>query len=211
MQIEPVDDSLIVSAPQRFLETNHTYAALQKQVEVNEAFVMAERANYLPTISAFGTYQYQTAKNTFNISTSDFFTSSQVGLQFSLSLFQGLQTNARVQQTQVDVRKSQEQLTNVERNLRIGLTSTLGNLKAARQRIDAQQRTVEQAERGYKIVTTCFLSGAATQLEVNDAELALTQAKVNRIQAQYDYLVAAAELDQYLGRLPASVSTEDLD
>jgi outer membrane protein TolC len=211
MQIEFVDDSLLVSAPQRFLETNHTYAALQKQVEVNEAFVMAERANYLPTISAFGNYQYQTAKNTFNISTNDFFASSQVGLQFSLSLFQGLQTNARVQQTQVDVRKSQEQLASVERNLRIGLTSTIGNLKAARLRIDAQERTVEQAERGYKIVTARFLSGAATQLEVNDAELALTQAKVNRIQAQFDYLVASAELDQYLGRLPASVASQDID
>lgn len=211
MQIEMVDDSLLVNAPQQFLKTNHTYAALQKQVEVNEAFVMAERANYLPTISAFGNYQYQTAKNTFNISMNDFFASSQVGLQFSLSLFQGLQTNARVQQTQVDVRKSQEQLVSVERNLRIGLTSTIGNLKAARLRIDAQERTVEQAERGYKIVTARFLSGAATQLEVNDAELALTQAKVNRIQAQFDYLVASAELDQYLGRLPSSVASQDID
>jgi outer membrane protein TolC len=46
---------------------------------------------------------------------------------------------------------------------------------------------------------------------VNDAELALTQAKVNRIQAQFDYLVASAELDQYLGRLPASVASQDID
>jgi outer membrane protein len=211
MEVVPVDDSLLAAAPQRLLETNYTYAALQKQVEVNEAFVMAERSNYLPTISAFGNYQYQTAKNTFDISTNDFFSSSQIGLQFSLSLFQGLQTNARVQQTQVDVRKSQEQLTNIERNLRIGLTSTIGNLKAAKMRIGAQERTVEQAERGFKIVTARFLSGAATQLEVNDAELALTQAKVNRIQAQFDYLVASAELDQYLGRLPASVPPADLD
>ncbi len=61
------------------------------------------------------------------------------------------------------------------------------------------------AERGYKIVTTRFLNNAATQLEVNDAQLALTQAKVNRIQAVYDYLVAAADLDQLIGRLPAYV------
>lgn len=211
MQYIPVDDSLVASAPQTVLEVNPSYAALRKQVQVNEAFVMAERSNYLPTISAFGNYQYQTAKNTLNISTNDFFSSSQVGLQFSMSLFQGLQTNARVQQTQVDVRKSQEQLMNVERNLRIGLTSTIGSLRAARMRINAQERTVEQAERGYKIVTARFLSGSATQLEVNDAELALTQAKVNRIQAQYDYLVASAELDQVLGRLPSSVPPADID
>ena len=59
------------------------------------------------------------------------------------------------------------------------------------------------AERGYKIVTTRFLSNAATQLEVNDAQLALTQAKVNRIQAIYDYLSSAADLQQIIGHLPS--------
>jgi outer membrane protein TolC len=61
------------------------------------------------------------------------------------------------------------------------------------------------AERGYAIVTTRFLNSSATQLEVNDAQLALTQAKVNRVQAIYDYLVASADLDQLIGRLPSFV------
>jgi len=104
--------------------------------------------------------------------------------------------------------KSEEQKTNVGRNLKIGLMATVGSLQAARKRIEAQERTVEQAERGYKIVTARFLSNAATQLEVNDAQLALTQARVNRVQATYDYLIAAAELDQLIGRLPAYVAHE---
>ena len=58
------------------------------------------------------------------------------------------------------------------------------------------------AERGYTIVTTRFLSNAATQLEVNDAQLALTQAKVNRVQAVFDYLSASADFEQLIGRLP---------
>ncbi|OGU67100.1 MAG: hypothetical protein A3C56_01585 [Ignavibacteria bacterium RIFCSPHIGHO2_02_FULL_56_12] len=211
MEYIPVDDSLLTAAPTIVLDRNPGFAAAQKQVDVNEAFVMAERSNYLPTIAAFGTYQYQSARNTFNVSTNDFIASSQVGLQLSLSLFQGLQTNARVQQAQVDVRKSQEQLTSIERKLKTGITAVVGSLTAARSRIQAQERTVEQAERGFKIVTTRFLSGAATQLEVNDAELALTQAKVNRIQAKYDYLIAAAELDQLLGKLPPYLPSEDRD
>jgi outer membrane protein TolC len=61
------------------------------------------------------------------------------------------------------------------------------------------------AEQGYRIVTTRFLNSSATQLEVNDAQLALTQAKVNRVQALYDYLVAAADLDQLIGRMPSYI------
>jgi outer membrane protein TolC len=211
MEYVPMDDSLIAAAPSMLLDSNPSYAAVEKQVEVGKAFVLAERANYLPTIAAFGNYQFQAAKNSSNMSTNDLINSSQIGLTVTMNLFQGLQTNARVQQAQVDVRKGEEQRTSVERNLKIGLTSVIGNIRAARQRFEAQARTIEQAERGYKIVTTRFLSGAATQLEVNDAELALTQTKVNRIQALYDYLVASAELDRILGRLPASVPPTDLD
>lgn len=58
------------------------------------------------------------------------------------------------------------------------------------------------AQKGYRIATTRFSSGSGTQVEVQDAQLALTQAMVNRIQAIYDYLVASAELDQVLGILP---------
>jgi len=209
MGFEAVDDSLLARASSLLIQNNPNYAALQGQISVNEAFVLAERSNYLPTLAAFGSYQYQAAKSSFTISTNDFLESSQIGLSLSWSLFQGFQTNARVQQAQVEVLKSEEQRTNAERNLRIGLTATVGSLQAARKRIEAQERTVEQAERGYKIVTARFLSNAATQLEVNDAQLALTQARVNRVQATYDYLIAAAELDQLVGRLPAYVEREE--
>ena len=211
MEFVALDDSLIGRAHELVLERNPGYAGLRKQIEVNEAFVLAEKANYLPTISAFGNYQYQSQKNTLDMSTADFIASSQGGLQFSLNVFQGLQTNARVEQAQVDVQKSQEQLLNTERNLKTGMTSIIGTLRAARKRIEAQERTVEQATRSHEIVTTRFLNGAATQLDVNDAQLALTQAKVNRIQALYDYLVASAEFDQVLGRLPAYVINTDRD
>jgi outer membrane protein TolC len=70
-------------------------------------------------------------------------------------------------------------------------------------------KTVDQAERGYRIATTRFVSGSGTQLEVNDAQLALTRSKVNRIQAIYDYLVASADLDQILGRVPEYVKGEE--
>jgi outer membrane protein TolC len=65
---------------------------------------------------------------------------------------------------------------------------------------------VEQAERGYRIATTRYTSGAGTLLEVNDANLAWINAKVNKIQAFYDYVVASADLDQLLGRVPGELA-----
>jgi len=202
LEYRQVPEERVVSALEVVAERNASLKALRLQVEVNKAFVSAERSNYLPTISAFGNLQYQAAKNAFPFSTNDFFRSAQVGLSLKLNLFQGLQTNARVDQAKLEVRKSEEQLSSLETNLRTAAHSFVLQLKQAQQRIEAQGKTVEQAERGYRIATTRFVSGSGTQLEVNDAQLALTQAKVNRIQAVYDYLVASADLDQTLGVMP---------
>ena len=199
---EAADDTLIANAEHLMLESNPNLSAVEHQIELNGAVVNAERSGYLPTIAAFGSYSYQAIKNDFNFSTNDFYKSTQVGLSVSMSLFQGMQTYSRVEQAQLEQRKSEEQKVSLERALKTGIRSVIGNLKQSRKRVEAQQKTVETAERGYKIVTARFLSNAATQLDVNDAQLALTQAKVNRIQAVYDYLVASADLDQLVGRLP---------
>ena len=203
LQFQQVPEDRVVSAVDEVKESNAGLKALRLQIGVNQAFLNVERSNYLPLVSDFGNLQYQAAKNTFNISTNDFFRSSQVGLSLSFSVFQGFQTNARVDQAKVEVRKTEEQVANLENNLRTAAHSLVLQLRQSQQRIEAQGKTVEQAERGYKIATTRFLSGAGTQLEVNDAQLALTQAKVNRIQAVYDYLVASADFDRTLGYLPA--------
>lgn len=209
LEFRPVDQVMISEAESLMLEGNPNISAVKRQIELNGAVVSAERSSYLPTIAAFGSYQYSGIKNEFNFSTNDFYKSSQIGLTFSLNLFQGLQTYARVAQAQMEERKSEEQLNAVERLLTTGVHSVRSNLQQAAKRLEAQEKTIEMAERGYKIVTTKFLNNSATQLEVNDAQLALTQARVNRIQAVYDYVVAAADLDQLLGRLPSYAMDSD--
>lgn len=208
LELEDVDEGILATADQTVLKTNPNLNIVKRQIELNDAYVSAERTNYLPTITAFGSYNYAAVKDKLNFSTNDFFKSSQVGLNFSISLFQGLQTRSRVEQAQLEVQKTEEQKSSLERNLQTSIRSVIGNLRQAKKRIEAQNKTVETAERGYKIVTARFLSNAATQLEVNDAQLALTQAKVNRMQAIYDYLVASADLDQLLGRMPEYVKEE---
>jgi len=210
LAFQPYDPGILSSPESLLAEANPSLRALRLQRDVNEEFVRAERTNYLPTLVAFGNYQYQTQKNNLRISTADFIPSSAIGLQLSLNIFQGFQTAAKVDQARIEVLKNESQLVTVENNLRTALRASLGTLEQSQKRLAAQEKNVETAERGHRIVTARFLANAATQLEVNDAQLALTQARVNRIQAVYDYLVASADLDLLLGRMPeyAKVSTE---
>jgi outer membrane protein TolC len=206
--LQEVDEGILQSADRAVLESNPNLNIVKHQIELNSASINAERANFLPTIVAYGSYSYTAIKDDYKFSTNDFYKTAQVGLNFSVNLFQGLQTNSRIEQARLERQKTEEQHSSLERNLQMGIRSLIGNLRQARKRIDAQQKTVETAERGYKIVTARFLANAATQLEVNDAQLALSQAKVNRMQSIYDYLVAASELDSMLGRMPEYANEE---
>jgi outer membrane protein TolC len=206
---DPMDKAVVDNAVDEAATTNPTLSALRLAVDVNQAYVNVQRSEYYPTIAAFGNYQYQAAKNNLAISTNDFIKSSTVGISLTMNLFKGFQTNARVEQAKLDKQKSIEQLSAFETGLRTGVHSFVMQLEQAQKRVESQGRTVEQAERGYKIASTRFMNGAGTQLEVNDAQLALTQAKVNRMQAIYDYLVSSADLEQALGRLPAYVKDDE--
>jgi outer membrane protein TolC len=211
LEYVPVDDSLLARAQPLVLSQNPALAGIKSQAEVNDAIVSAQKSEYLPVLSAFGNYQYQGQNNEFRGLTDNIIASSQVGLTLTLNLFNGLQTTARVEQAQVDYKKALEQVNGVTQNLQTSTEAVLLQLNKARRQIEAQGRTVEQAERGYKIATTRYTSGLGTLLEVNDAQLALVRANVNRIQAIFDYMVASADLDQLLGRFPDYVMTEPLE
>jgi len=205
LEFEPLPPRVMEAAAESVLILNPGLRAARLQTEVNDAFITAERSNYLPTLAAFGNYQWQTQKNDLHISSADFVGSAIVGLTLSMNVFSGLQTNARVEQAKLELRKSEEQVVGLELGLRTLVESITLRLRSAAERVEAQGKTVEMARKGYRIANTRFTSGSGTQLEVRDAILALTAARVNRIQAIYDYLVASAELDQALGRLPAYV------
>ena len=195
----PVDDALIAQAEQLVVEKNAALRALEDQAKVNDKIATIYRSESLPTLAAFGSYSWQAQNDMLGkISTNDFIATSQVGLSLSINLFNGLQTSSRVGQAEVDYRQSMEQFTAARDGMVTNAQNIRYRLDEARRRIESQTRTVEQAEKGYTIAVTRYQSGSGTQLEVNDADLALLQARVNRVQAMNDYLTATADLEQLL-------------
>ncbi len=198
---EPVEAELVENAEEMLLAKNASLKALELQSQVNQELVSIYRAEFLPTLSAFGSYQWQTQKNDFRISTNDFVRSAQIGLSLNISLFNGFQTSSRIDQAQVDYIKSQTQLSAVRDAFLTQAQNIRLRLEEAQKRIEAQRRTVEQAEKGYKIATTRYSAGTGTQLEINDADLALLRARINRVQAVYDYNVAKTDLEELISVL----------
>jgi len=83
--------------------------------------------------------------------------------------------------------------------VQVDYQNALDEMRQAGAAIEAQEANVEMAERGYEIARVGYESGSHTLIEVNDAELATTEARLNYLQSLFDYMNATLELERILG------------
>ena len=124
---------------------------------------------------------------------------SMIGITLSVPIFSGGSKFYKVKQTKVSIDQLNLQRDDTKRNLQLAVKQYIDNMNTCIKKFDAAQKGVEQAERGYMISQKRYDTGAGTWLEMNDAELALTQARLNFNQSIYDYMVAKADLEKVLG------------
>jgi len=66
-------------------------------------------------------------------------------------------------------------------------------------RLEVLKETVAEAEENLRIVTERYTEGLALVTDLIDAEVALTNARLQRLSAQYGLAVASAALERAVG------------
>jgi len=182
------------------LTGNPVIASLSFQESMLEKNISVERAGSFPTLNLIGAYQYQTQANTFKFNNYLWAKSLYVGINMAFPVFEGFKTSARIEQASIEREKIHEVRLKVEVGLRIQVQSCELRMAEARKRIEGQQRNIEQAEKAVRIAQTRYRSGVGTQLELLDAQVAMTRTKTNHAQAMYDFVVAKADWTNAVGQ-----------
>jgi len=179
-------------------ENNYDLRTLKSKRKVDEAFIALETANYWPMLTAFGNYSYAGSSDDLKFNT---YSSTLVGLNLRINLFNGGRTANRVEQAEIGVKQSDEQIVLTKEFLIQQIKSKLYELNKVKSEINALERTVGLASKAYEIARARYNSGQGTQLEIKNADLELNTARTNRLQSVYSYITAKTELDQLLGRI----------
>jgi outer membrane protein TolC len=167
---------------------------------INDELARVDYANYMPKIYLFGQYLVSANENDgrsflkYRYVTA---ITAGIGLTWNLNLFRNSYAE---QQSIIEVRKSEEQIKDVKEKLKTQSESVLLNIQNAKERIIAQSEIVDQAERGLELATIGFKNGVLNQIDVIDAELAVSQVKLAYLQAIYDYLNARTDLELLLDK-----------
>ena len=123
-----------------------------------------------------------------------------VGLSLSVPIFSGFKNTNKVKQVRNQIRQLEIQREYLAKSTDVQVRSAINNLLTAREKMFANEKTVAQAQKAYDISNARYKAGAGTILELNSAELSLTQSKLNYSQAIYDYISAKADYDQIVGK-----------
>lgn len=117
----------------------------------------------------------------------------------SYKLFDSGLTKSKVKQADAELNKATEQARQSRDSVQLEVRQAYLNMKEAEKRIETSKVAVDKAEEDFKIAQVRYSAGVGTNLDVIDAQLALTQAKTNNIQALYDYNTSKAKLDKAMG------------
>lgn len=173
-----------------------------KQLEVlrniNQELVKIDKANYLPKLFLFGQYTLFASENDGQPIMDYRFNNTLfvgLGLNWNLNLFRN---SFKVKQSEIEVKKNNEQLAQLKQGLKLRSESALIAIADAKERIISRKKTVELAERALQLANTSYQAGVINLIDVQAAELSLSESRLAYLQAIYDYQIAKAEIEKLL-------------
>lgn len=132
----------------------------------------------------------------------------QLAAMATFNFWEWGRTKAEVEKTKVELNRSINNLTSLEDNTKLEVTTNYQNLLSAGKNIDVSAKAVVAAAEDLRMVNERYLEQVATSTEVLDAQTRYSNAQYDHYEALYNYNLAWATLERSLGRqvLPSGLA-----
>ncbi len=153
----------------------------------------------LPTLAMSGVYQYASLSNDYDFANYNWFPYSMVGVSLQIPITSWASTHYKLKQTNLTIQNLQDTKKTLEKSVWINVFTAVDNIDKAIENHTSSKETLKMAQRAYDIAKKQYDIGMSTWLDLNNADLALTRAKLQFLQSIHDYLSAYSDLEKYLG------------
>ncbi len=174
--------------------------ALEKDRDVLDKLQKIRNAERLPELRFSGEYGFQ-AIEIGNLADTNY-SNWNAGIYLDWNLYEGGAVKARVEQLDSQriqsLHRTRERLGEIERDLMSAVT----RYRLAREAEEAAAQAVKEAEESLRVSTESRAWGAATALDLLEAERVLTEVRFQELDAVVNALSAEADVSYLVGRLP---------
>lgn len=182
------------------LSNNSSLRQLDQNMTLLERSQKILRTNFMPTVALQLTGQYQSyANNNWNVFGYSFSPSSTLSIAVSVPIFHAT-TWTKLKSNKVQIAQLEDTRLNARRQLSLAAESYKQNMASTMAQVESNSEAVKQAEKAVMIAEKRYEIGGGTILELNQSEIAQTQAELTYVQSIYNYLTNKADLDYTLGR-----------
>jgi outer membrane protein TolC len=173
--------------------------------QAGEQNIKASRAGYRPEFDLVGNYLWMRNPSTgvWNGELKGW----TAGVQAQWNIFDGRATAGKVMQARSQLEQAKLTLAEATLSVDVQVRQAYSSLVEAWELVQASTKTVDQAQEALRLANVRYGAGTATQLDVLTSEVALTQARLNELQADYGYNVAVATLRQAMGQADEFVTS----
>ena len=181
------------------LAENSAMRQLDIQERMLEQALKLKRAANLPSLAASINYQFTAMDESFALAHYRWNPSSTAALSLSIPIFSGGKRRADINQAKIDLSNIQLQRENTERQLRTAIMSYYSNMQTNLKQYHASSQNIATAKRGYDISVKRYEVGGGTLVDVDNSQLAYTQAELSRSTSIYEYLINKVSMEKIMG------------
>ncbi len=179
---------------------------LEKQAELLELQKQSFLAEYYPKLSLSGSYSYQGVSNSFPVFKGmengvNWFDVATIGLNLKVPIFNGNATRARVKQSEVAIRKLQEDMTLSKQGINLDFENAKTQINNSVIILNRQKRNEVLATSVMDNTSNNYTQGLATLTDLLDAQTALFDARNSYSSSLLDFRLAEIQLIKAQGRL----------
>jgi outer membrane protein TolC len=127
-----------------------------------------------------------------------------IGAQVNVPLFNGFLTRQQTAEAEARVAAAEFALADGRRQIRLQVEQAEQAMQDAAEQLAATEKAREAFAENLRLATGRYEAGAADIIEMIDAQVQMTAADTNLVQARFDQATALASLYRATGRLPAA-------
>jgi outer membrane protein TolC len=170
---------------------------LQYQKQMAGEMIKIARADYLPNIALAGSYS--TWADRFVFSKNNWQSFYSFNLVLSIPLFNGLQTPAKVAESQALIREIDFTEKGLVNNIKFEVQAAYLTLNNAQETLLSQEKNIDAAQESVRVAELNYNEGLITITDLGAAQVALSEARINYLRAIYDYAVSLAQMEKAIG------------
>jgi len=170
------------------------YSLLQTQRELENLNYRRIRTGYAPGLYAFGNFQWQALRDTgqaFDFG-EPWFPITVVGLTLNVPIFDGLRKHRQMQQSQLTLRKIDNQSRLLEQSINLEARQAWTELQNAYGSLEVAEQNRDLANRVFNTTRIKYNEGVGSSLEVNEADTQLRTAQANYYSSLLEFVLAKA-------------------